>query len=111
MCKKLGRIASLLLTVPLAGGPGLAMAANPPAGAAAQPNAQPAPRQYTDTEKSDARVFLAEQFCEMAYNLVAGQNRVGPAMEQSAALLQAAMVLNPLEPRYPRLLVEARAAM
>jgi len=50
---------------------------------------------------------LAERFCELAQNGLRTQQLLPPHYRRSAALLEAAIKLNPTEPRYARLLVEA----
>jgi len=100
MSKQVLRIAFLCLA-PLVSR--RAMAQQPPA-----PLAPPAPaaRQYSAEEEGEARVMLGEQFCDIARGLAQVADSA-PATRQSAALLEAALRMNPYEPRYPRLLAEA----
>lgn len=58
--------------------------------------------------RSSAESAMAEQCAEEAQNLLRLRNIVDPAWQASAAMLQAAVRLNPDDPRYLRLLSEAQ---
>jgi tetratricopeptide (TPR) repeat protein len=58
--------------------------------------------------RDSADTAMAEQYAEVAQELLRIRNIVDPAWQASAALLQAANRLNPDDPRYLRLLSEAQ---
>ncbi|MDB5303379.1 MAG: hypothetical protein JWM97_928 [Phycisphaerales bacterium] len=118
------RILSLLLTLPLAaaaGGAPPAAPAQPAPAPAGQPipASQPAPggpsqgqpqpqqRTYTAEEEAEVRALLGEHFAEFAPNAI--RPGIPPLiLRQGETLLEAAMRMNPQDPRYPRRLAETR---
>ena len=65
----------------------------------------------TAAEEADApyvEPVLAERLYEMAQGLLRQANVTEPAWRQAAALLRAASRVSPKDPRFPRLLIEAR---
>ncbi|MDB5354115.1 MAG: hypothetical protein JWN24_568 [Phycisphaerales bacterium] len=100
------RIVSFLLTLPLAAAAGGAPPAAPAQGG---PQTQPQPQQrsYTTEEENEVRGMLGEKFAEFAPNAI--RPGLSPrALRQGEALLEAAMRMNPSDPRYPRQLAETR---
>ncbi|HET6251320.1 MAG TPA: hypothetical protein VFE47_26790 [Tepidisphaeraceae bacterium] len=71
--------------------------------APAKPAAEPVPT-YSPEDQAEARVALAERFCDMAMSLAKATRYSSAGLRQSAILLEAAIVMNPIEPRYLRYL-------
>ena len=81
-----------------------------PAEAAPAPAAPAAPADAGAAKEDAALVepVLAERLYEMAQAALRQENVTEPTWRQAAALLRAASRLSPKDPRFPRLLVEAR---
>jgi tetratricopeptide (TPR) repeat protein len=91
----------MLLTLPLSAVAFGAPTLPPP------PPAQVPQRSYTAEEEFEARALLGERFAEFAPNPL----RAGASpqfLRQGEALYEAAIKMNPQDPRYPRFLAEVR---
>ncbi|MDB5331529.1 MAG: hypothetical protein JWP03_2680 [Phycisphaerales bacterium] len=101
MSEKAPRIAAMLLALPLSAVAFGAPTLPPP------PPAQVPQRSYTAEEEFEARALLGERFAEFAPNPLRGGSSP-QFLRQGEVLYEAAMKMNPQDPRYPRFLAEIR---